>query len=196
MLGGVFFSGPVRGSGAPIGGLHKNPLPLAEPVPEKAAGEPSRRDCGGSHSSASGASSGEGGERTRDYFLYCTAYRRICIGHHVILRHADGPGRAAGWPSSRPSPRAKARCVTRTAGGHRVADSQVLVTADGFREAEHAIGAVATDLEPLVTDGGMYCLVLSNLNTELRCAVVIKPWTELIHGHDCSGISISRTVTP
>ena len=96
MLGGVFFSGPVRGSGAPIGGLHESPLPLAEPVPEKAAGELSRRDCGGSPSSASGASSGEGGERTGDYFRYYTAYRRICIGHHVILRHADGPGRAAG----------------------------------------------------------------------------------------------------
>ena len=64
----------------------------------------------------------------------------------------------------------------------------MLATADGFHEVEHAIGAVATDLEPRVTDGGMDCLVLSNLDTETGCTIVIKPWTEYVHSHDCLGI--------
>lgn len=34
----------------------------------------------------------------------------------------------------------------------------------------------------------MDCLVLSNLDTETGCTIVIKPWTEYVHSHDCLGI--------
>lgn len=175
MLGGVFFSGPVRGSGAPIGGSHGNPLPFPEPVRGKAARALSRRDCGGSRSSASGGSSGEAGERTGGCICYGTGNVRGCMSNHAILRHADRLGRAVDWPSWLPSLKGRTRCISRTAGINEFAFSQVVATVDGCHEVEHADDALATECEPRGTAGGMYRFVLSNLDTELPCVVAIKP---------------------
>jgi hypothetical protein len=40
----------------------------------------------------------------------------------------------------------------------------------------------------------MHRLVLSNLDTDLCCAVGIEPWTECIHSHD--GCGIPATAAP